>query len=135
MHASLSEAGFACGIFILGTLFACLVIGRSIEQLGMKKAFVGLGFGTYMSCAQAVAIKVSPSHRRGLATSTFFIFMDLGVGFGPFLLGSLIPVIGFRGLYVSMASSVVVYMVLYYFLHGRTAKNGKQLNAKTSSAQ
>jgi MFS family permease len=37
LHASLSEAGLASGIFILGTLFARLFAGRSIEQVGRKK--------------------------------------------------------------------------------------------------
>lgn len=34
-------------------------------------ALVGLGYGTLVSCSQAIAIKESPRHRIGLATSTF----------------------------------------------------------------
>ena len=60
----------------------------------------------------------------GLATSTFFSFIDGGVGFGPFLLGFTIPVIGFRGMYLSMAIVVFACVFLYYFLHGRKAKDG-----------
>jgi len=43
------------------------------------------------------------------------------MGIGPFILGFLVPVLGFRGLYVSMAVVVIVCMLLYYVLHGRTA--------------
>ena len=82
-------------------------------------ALIGLGFGTMTSCCQAIAIKESPRHRVGLATSTFFIFMDLGVGLGPFLLGFIIPIVGFRGLYLTLAVVVFMSIFLYYVLHGK----------------
>ena len=37
----------------------------------LSAVFVGLGYGTTQSSAQALAIKRSPAHRIGLATSTF----------------------------------------------------------------
>ena len=41
------------------------------------------------SCTQAIAIKLTPPERMGLATSTFFIFLDAGLGLGPTYLDSL----------------------------------------------
>ena len=38
------------------------------------------------SSMQAIAIKVSPSSKYGIATSTYFIGLDIGIGFGPSLL-------------------------------------------------
>lgn len=108
---------FAIGLIILSQAH----LGYSLLLAGI---FVGLGYGTFMSSAQAISIKVSPKHRMGLATSTYFIFTDLGVGIGPFILGSLIPVIGFRGLYMTMAIVVFACIFLYYFLHGRKAVHG-----------
>lgn len=108
---------FAIGLIILSQAH----LGYSLLLAGI---FVGLGYGTFMSNAQAISIKVSPKHRMGLATSTYFIFTDLGVGIGPFILGSLIPVIGFRGLYMTMAIVVFACIFLYYFLHGRKAVHG-----------
>lgn len=89
--------------------------------------FVGLGYGTFMSSAQAIAIKESPKHRVGLATSTYYIFLDGGIGIGPSLLGFLIPLVGFHGLYVTMAGVVIASGFLYYFLHGRKAGRSKRL--------
>jgi MFS family permease len=80
---------------------------------------IGLGFGNFLSCAQAISIKMVPLNRLGLATSTFFIFTDLGLGAGPFVLGSLIPCTGYRGLYLMMAILILATIILYYFLHGR----------------
>lgn len=97
------------------------VFSQSQQGLSLLAAgvIVGLGYGTFLSNAQAIAIKVSPPHRMGLATSTFFSFIDVGVGIGPYLLGFLIPVIGLRGMYAGMAVVVFACSFLYYFLHGR----------------
>lgn len=89
----------------------------------MAGALVGLGYGTLSTSAQAISIKVSPKHRIGLATSTFFIFLDGGIGVGPFVIGLFIPILGFRGLYEGMAVIMIACLILYYFLHGR--KTGK----------
>ncbi len=90
-------------------------------------ALVGLGYGTFSSSAQAISIKVSPKDRIGLATSTWFIFLDGGIGVGPFIIGFLIPFIGFRGLYLCMAVVVFACLFLYYFMHGRKAGKRKLL--------
>jgi len=105
---------FAVGLFLLSQASH----GYSILLAGV---FVGLGYGTFSSSGQAIAIKISPRQRMGLATSTFFIFLDAGVGVGPFLLGLLIPLSGYRGLYGIMSSVLLACTVLYYFLHGRKA--------------
>jgi MFS family permease len=105
---------FGLGLIVLGFVhhgFFLLLAG----------AFVGIGYGNFLSSGQAVAIKVSPKHRMGLATSTFFIFTDGGVGIGPFILGFLVPVIDYRGLYILMGFMVFACAFLYYFLHGRKA--------------
>lgn len=81
--------------------------------------FIGFGFGAVMPCAQAIAIKMSPPHRVGLATSTFYLFLDIGTGIGPVILGLLIPVIGFSGMYLGLAGLMIFGVVMYYFLHHR----------------
>jgi len=104
-------------LFALGLL----VFSQSYQGWMLLSAgvLVGLGYGTFLSSAQAIAVKVSPYHRLGLATSTFFILLDGGIGIGPYLLGYLIPIVGFRGLYICSAAIVLCSFVLYYFLHGR----------------
>nr|WP_295970870.1 MFS transporter [uncultured Bacillus sp.] len=92
-------------------------------------AMIGIGFGTFQSSAQTIAVNVASTHRIGLATSTFFVFYDFGVGVGPFLLGYMLPFIGFRGLYVSMAVIVFLGLFIYYAVHGRkAAQRQKSLN-------
>ena len=87
-------------------------------------AIIGIGYGNFMSCAQTVAIKVAKPHRFGLATATYYVFLDLGIGIGPYLLGSLVPFTGYRGLYCLMAALAFATIPLYYVLYGKKASSG-----------
>ncbi|MCE7700242.1 MAG: MFS transporter, partial [Methanobacterium paludis] len=84
-------------------IFAIAMLLFSQANLGitllLAGALFGLGFGNLQSCGQAIAIKVAPSHKLGLATATYYMFYDMGFGVGPYLFGFLIPFTGYRGLY------------------------------------
>lgn len=95
-------------------------------------ALIGLGFGNMQSSTQAIAVKLTLPQRMGLATSTFFIALDAGLGFGPYLLGFIIPVTGYRSLYVILGIVVFLSAVLYYFLHGKK-EHDLRANLKTAA--
>ncbi|WP_462412694.1 MFS transporter [Neobacillus sp. Marseille-QA0830] len=103
---------FAAGLFLLSTA------NQGISLL-IAGVLIGLGFGNMQSCTQAIAVKVTPRERMGLATSTFFIALDAGLGFGPYVLGFIIPLTGYRQLYLIMAVIVLASTILYYFMHGK----------------
>ena len=84
--------------------------------------FMGLGYGNFQSIAQALAIKLTPHHRMGLANSTYFIALDLGLGLGPLMLGYIVPLSGYRGMYLSLVVVILVGIVVYHFMHGRKDK-------------
>jgi len=109
---------------------ALIILGQAHQGFSVLLAGVlaGLGFGNIFSSAHALAVKVSPPHRMALATSTFFIFADVGSGIGPFILGFFIPIMGYRSLYVSMSIVVFATMFLYYFLHGKKQNKGTGFN-------
>lgn len=120
--------------FVMYPSFVLFAIGLVILSqanhdvvLLMAGVFLGVGFGTFASCGQAIAIKSVQGHRMGLATSTFLAIAEMGIGIGPFLLGFLVPVIGFRGVYFSVAGVVMAAMGVYYVLHGRGVKRGNAL--------
>ncbi|MDW8567283.1 MFS transporter [Staphylococcus shinii] len=81
--------------------------------------FIGIGYGTIIPTAQAIAIQQSPTDKIGLATSTFYMFADFGAGIGPFVLKVVIPLMGYRNLYLTMSILVIVSIILYYFMHGK----------------
>lgn len=68
---------------------------------------------------QAIAIKVSPSNKYGLATSTYFIGLDIGIGFGPSLLGLFTHTISYSQLYGIMGILGFATLVIYIIVHGR----------------
>lgn len=105
-----------------------LLLSVADSSLGLlfAGALIGLGFGNMQSTTQAVAIKLTPPHRMGLATSTFFVAMDGGLGMGPYILGFIIPFIGYSSLYGLLGVAVFTLIVPYYFLHG---KKERQLSA------
>lgn len=106
-------------LILLGLGLLLLSIANSSIMLLSAGALIGLGFGNLQSSTQAIAVKLTPTHRLGLATSTFFIFLDAGLGFGPYLLGFIIPITGYSKLYIIMSILVFVTIVLYHFLHGK----------------
>lgn len=90
-------------------------------------AFIGIGYGNFNSVAQAIAIKVTPNERLGLATSTYFILYDLGLGIGPYFLGFFVPTMGYSAIFLAMVAVIFISIVLYYFLYGKNEKI-KQVN-------
>ena len=86
-------------------------------------ACIGIGYGNFNSVAQAIAIKVTPNERLGLATSTYFILYDLGLGVGPFFLGFFVPIMGYSGIFLAMVVVIMLSILLYHFLYGKQEKS------------
>lgn len=85
-------------------------------------ALIGIGYGNFFSIAQTIAIKVAPPQNIGLATSTYFILFDTGLGVGPYILGFLAAEIGYRSVYISMVFIILICIPIYHLLHGRKDK-------------
>ena len=91
-----------------------LSITDSSWMLLFSGGLIGLGYGTFMSNGQAVALKqVVSNHRIGVALSTYFIGLDLGLGVGPFVLGELRSFFSFQEVYLIAAVLPIVCLVLY----------------------
>lgn len=106
---------FALGLLLIG-------FAHSGWMLLLAAIFIGLGYGSFSPFGQAIAIRNSEAHRLGITTSTFFGFMDMGVGFGPFILGMFMPLLGYRNLYFASAILALLIAVIYHFVHGRHGK-------------
>ncbi|MCT0014551.1 MFS transporter [Weissella confusa] len=101
-------ASLAVGLVLLG-------VTHSGFMLLLSGAFIGLGYGTFMSNGQAVALKLAPNALRvGVSLSTYFIGLDLGIGVGPFVLGDVEKLLNFRELYLLAAVIPVIAGLLYY---------------------
>lgn len=108
-------------LLALAGSLAVLSSARSSLAVIAAAALCGLGFGVVMSSGQAVVAALAARHRIGLATSTFFLLLDVGTGVGPVLLGAVAASVGFRGMYLALAVLVLLAAPLYHLLHGRRA--------------
>ena len=99
--------------FFLALGLVVLALTHNGFTLLLSGAFIGLGYGTFMSNGQAVSLKLVSSHRVGIALSTYFIGLDLGLGVGPYALGALHAVLTFRELYLVSAVIPVISAILY----------------------
>lgn len=104
-------------LLLAGGVYLLSQASTSVHLL-IAGGLFGLGFGNFQSTAQAVSVRMVPRGRVGQATSTFYILLDLGIGFGPYLLGGMVPLFAYRGLYLACAVITLCAVPLYAWLHG-----------------
>lgn len=80
---------------------------------------MGIGYGALFSCFQALAVKLSPEHRRGSATATFFLCFDSGYGVGSYVMGLTSSFMDYRMMYVIAGIIPLLSLVFYYMCHHR----------------
>lgn len=112
------------GLVVMALGFVCLGLAQTGWAILAGAVLLGLGFGSIQICIQAITIKQVTPERIGLATSTYFICVDAGLGFGPYLLGLIVPYLGYGHLYVTMGALTLLLLVLYHGVYGATERKG-----------
>ena len=112
--------------FVMYPTYACLAGGllllsitTSSWMMLLAGVFVGLGYGTFMSNGQAICVKLVEDVRIGVAVSTYFVALDLGLGVGPYMLGAFKESLGFSGIYSAVGLAAAGCGALYYLLYAR----------------
>lgn len=113
---------------IIYLTLASLVIGLLMIALAPNggvflaaAAFIGIGVGVTQSVVQAVVAREAPAAEQGRANSTFMMGLDVGSGFGPMILGTVLELLTYREMYLALSVVAVITIVLYYLVHGRKA--------------
>lgn len=119
------------GLFFFVLALALLSIASADWQVIVAGALTGLGYGSLMPAAQAIAVSAVPAHKIGTGISTLLLLADVGIGLGPIALGALVTAAGFGTMYMLLAAVVVVAAVFYQVTHGRLerARRGRGLDA------
>lgn len=99
--------------------FGLISIATADWQIIVAGALTGLGWGTLMPASQVVAVNLVPEHRLATGISTLFLFMDIGTGLGPVVLGAYAAAVGYSVMFASLGGVVVLAGVLYQAVHGR----------------
>ena len=112
--------------FVMYPTYACLAGGllllsitTSSWMMLLAGVFVGLGYGTFMSNCQAICVKLVEDVRIGVAVSTYFVALDLGLGVAPYMLGAFKESLGFSGIYSAVGLAAAGCGALYYLLYAR----------------
>ncbi|MDN5564390.1 MAG: MFS transporter [Luteococcus sp.] len=82
-------------------------------------ALLGLGHGTLIPAGQTVALNLVGSSRAGIGVASYFLFVDAGTGLGPFVLGSLVEPLGYRGAFLTGLAFPLVGLLSMLLLRRR----------------
>lgn len=111
--------------------FLCLIAGflllsASREIIGFTAAAVlmGIGNGNIWPTLQTMVINMVGPQRRGVANSTYFSAIDLGIGTGSIVLGWLAEGTSIGTMYLASALILLIPLA-YFFLHVLKDYNSK----------
>lgn len=114
LHATMGQAGLASGIYIIGTLFARLFMGKMLELIGRKavlrygalfylittvaylfipnigmlyviRLLNGFGYGTVSTATNAIVTAYIPKSRHGEGINYYGLSTSLAAAIGPFI--------------------------------------------------
>ncbi|MDA8213600.1 MAG: MFS transporter [Clostridia bacterium] len=102
------------GFTALITAYALLALWRNPVGFLTSAAVMGIGFGMVWPCLMAMTINMVQPHRRGVANSTVFSALDLGIGGGSVVLGLLANYTSISTMYLVSAFILIIPAVLYF---------------------
>jgi len=110
------------GFFFVG----CLLLLANLQNAGMlylAAVFLGFGYSACLSTLMAVSMKRTTPDRRGIASSTINVGVDLGAGIGSSATGILIGWFGYSRMYLFLCIPVILAVLIYLW----DQKNYKKL--------
>lgn len=108
------------GLIIATIIFNAIgyyILGGAVNDwmVLISAAVIGLGMGNYQSIAQATCVSLGDKNNIGLSTSTFFISLETGLGFGPLILGAVAAYVGYGSMYQLMVIPIAVALIHFIF--------------------
>lgn len=104
----------AYGFASLIAAFVLLAVFRNPVGFLISAAFMGLGFGIFLTSLQAMAFNMIEPHRRGVASSMVMSAVDLGQSSGVVVLGWLADITSLRTMYLVSAFILIIPLILFF---------------------
>jgi AAHS family 4-hydroxybenzoate transporter-like MFS transporter len=101
-------------IFALATLAMAAVSG--VMSLGLLRFLAGVGLGGAMPNAAALACEYVPRRQRHVAVTLTIVCVPLGGMLAAYAAGTILPALGWRGLFVVGGVAPLIFGVLLIFL-------------------
>ena len=121
------------------SIFATLCTAATLALIGASNSLPmfclagtlgGLGIGSAMGTFQAMAVATVPPWRRGVATSTYFVFFDLGIAIGSFTAGIIAGAVGYAAMFQIMAVFPIL-ACLFFLIAGKERLANTRPNAES----
>ena len=118
---------YPCSLFMIASM---LLIGFADNLMAFLIGGVlfGLGNSGAQPALQTMSLKSVGFERRGAASGTYYIGLDLGNTLGPIMMSMMISVSGYSVAYMSMAVPVALGIVVTYLIT-RRIKTGEAVKA------
>lgn len=115
------------GILLTMASFALLAVSTSLPMILVSSILRAVGQGSAQPSLQAGCVNYMGRDRAGVATSTYYLFSDVGQGIGPMLggviIGSMAGAAGYETLYWLCAGLMLLNL---FFIAGFFRKHGIQ---------
>jgi MFS family permease len=147
---SRSEAGLLATATLVGVGFSSILMGWYSDNYGRRRAMLwslvsfslltvaiafahswlqililrflaGLGLGGLWGVIAAYIAETWPQHQRGRAAAFVMSSFPVGVGLASFFAGKIIPIFGWRALFLTGALALVVAVYVYFFVEESAA--------------
>lgn len=116
------NAVIPAALIALATGLVVLAVADSLWQFIVAAILCGLGHGAAIPSLQAVGVSRTTRDRIAVATSTHYLALDTGIATGPVVLGVVVQLVGYEEMFLVGSAVVFLSVVVYWFLHGRTAR-------------
>jgi MFS family permease len=162
-----SEAGLLATSTLIGVGFSSVMVGWYSDNYGRRKAMLGclvsfslftmmiaaanswleililrflagLGLGGLWGVIAAYIAETWPKEQRGRAAAFVMSSFPVGVGLASFFAGNIIPVWGWRALFLSAGLALIVALYIYFFVPESEiwkAQRDAQLNGELKAAE
>jgi MFS family permease len=100
------------GLYMIGMVL--LSFANSTPLFLLSGGIIGLGYGALVPCLQTLIVGPAAEHRRGVATSTFYAFYDIGVAIGSLLLGYVSMYTNYQTMYLVSVIFIVIAAFLFH---------------------
>ena len=84
-------------------------------EMALAAAGMAFGYGLIYSVCQSTAMMLAPDDERGLASSTFFLGLDIGMTLGPVIGGIVDSTMPVKWFYPVMLITVPLILLIYFF--------------------
>lgn len=96
-----------------------LAVMNNNWQMALAAAGIALGYGIIYSILQSTALLLAPIEEQGLASSTFYLGLDIAMAFGPMISGVIDSVLPIKYFYWVELVLIPVMLLVYFIWRKR----------------